>query len=57
MLTPIDYGKNFLQTLYNERNADGAAGYLADDLVWVTPDEILFCAFRCRTIRSYTTSI
>ena len=40
MLTPIDYGKNFLQTLYNERNADGAAGYLADDLVWVTPDEI-----------------
>ena len=40
MLTPIDYGKNFLQTLYNERNAEGAAGYLADDLVWVTPDEI-----------------
>lgn len=40
MATPIDFGKEFLHTLYRERDLDRAITYLADDIVWVTPEEI-----------------
>lgn len=39
-MTPIDFGKNFIYSLYQERDAAAAAAVLADDLVWVTPDGI-----------------
>lgn len=39
-MTPIDFGKNFLYSLFQDRNAQTAAAALADDIVWVTPDEI-----------------
>lgn len=41
MDTPIDFGKNFLTALFRERDAGKAASYLADDIVYVTPDHIL----------------
>lgn len=41
MGTPIDFGKDFLQALYRERDLEKTLGFLADDIVWVTPDEIL----------------
>ncbi len=40
MATPIDFGKEFLHILYRERDVDRAVTYLADDIVWVTPEEI-----------------
>ncbi len=40
MQTPIDYGKKFLETLYNRRDARLTIEFLAADIVIVTPDEI-----------------
>lgn len=41
MDTPIDFGKDFLHTLYRERDAKKACAFLADDIVWITPSKIL----------------
>ncbi len=41
MRTPIDFGKEFLQAFFNKRQAKEALTFLADDVVWLTPDEIL----------------
>ena len=41
MRTPIDFGKEFLQAYFNKRDAKEALKYLAEDIVWLTPDEIL----------------
>ncbi len=40
MQTPIDFGKDFIDSLFHQRDAKGALSYLADDVVWITPDEI-----------------
>ena len=40
MQTPIDFGKQFIELFFNKRDAEGTLAQLADDLVWVTPDEI-----------------
>lgn len=52
MGTPIDFGKDFLHTLYRERDAEKAMGFLADDVVWITPDEILHLKTR-KEIRDF----
>lgn len=40
MTTPIDYGKEFLENYWHNRDAAATLTYLADDVVWITPDEI-----------------
>lgn len=37
--TPIDFGKDFLRTLYTKRDAQEVEQYLAADLVWITPEQ------------------
>ena len=40
MKTPIDFGKDFLYKLYDERDADACQKMLAGDLVWITPENM-----------------
>lgn len=40
MKTPIDFGKEFLHTLFDQRDADACQGMLAGDLVWITPENM-----------------
>ena len=56
LMTPIDFGKNFIYSLYQDRNAQTAAAALADDIVWVTPDEIFHLKTR-KEIQDFTESL
>ncbi|MBO5998337.1 MAG: hypothetical protein J6P87_01475 [Lachnospiraceae bacterium] len=40
MLTPIDFGKEYLDTFYHKQDAEAALSFLADDLVYVSADEV-----------------
>lgn len=40
MQTPIDFGKSFLYTFFDQRDADSCLKMLAGDLVWITPEEM-----------------
>lgn len=40
MQTPIDFGKDFLNKLFDERDADACLKMLAGDLVWITPEDM-----------------
>ena len=40
MKTPIDFGKEFLHTFFDRRDADACQGMLAGDLVWITPENM-----------------
>lgn len=41
MQTPIDYGKQFITDYFSRKDAEEILAFLSDDIVWVTPDEIL----------------
>ncbi len=40
MQTPIDFGKEFLIKLFDQRDADACMAMLAGDLVWITPENL-----------------
>ena len=40
MQTPIDFGKDFLNRLFDQRDADACKAMLAGDLVWITPESM-----------------
>ena len=40
MKTPIDFGKEFLYRLFDQRDADACQKMLAGDLVWITPENM-----------------
>ena len=40
MQTPIDFGKDFLNRLFDQKDADACLKMLAGDLVWITPEEM-----------------
>ena len=40
MKTPIDFGKDFLYRLFDQRDADACQKMLAGDLVWITPESM-----------------
>lgn len=40
MKTPIDFGKDFLYRLFDQRDADACQKMLAGDLVWITPENM-----------------
>lgn len=40
MKTPIDFGKDFLYKLFDQRDADACQKMLAGDLVWITPENM-----------------
>ena len=40
MNTPIDFGKEFLYRLFDQRDADACQKMLAGDLVWITPENM-----------------
>jgi hypothetical protein len=40
MQTPIDFGKEFLNRLFDHRDADACMAMLAGDLVWITPENL-----------------
>lgn len=46
MQTVIEFGKEFLVTFYTNRDAQESLPYLAEDVVWVTPEEVYH--FRAR---------
>ena len=55
MLSAIDYGKEFLTQYFNKRDIDAAAALLADDVIWITPDEIRHLRSR-KSIRDFIVS-
>ena len=40
MQTPIDFGKNFLNTFFSMRDPDKCLEDLAYDVVWITPKQM-----------------
>ena len=40
MQTAIDFGKDFLENYYHKQDAEACLTYLADDIVWIAPDEV-----------------
>ena len=40
MQSAIDFGKEFLTQYFNKRDAAATAAFLADDIIWITPNEI-----------------
>ena len=40
MQTPIDFGKDFLNKYFDEKDVDGCLSMLAGDLVWITPEDM-----------------
>lgn len=40
MQTPIDFGKEFLNKYFDEKDVDGCLSMLAGDLVWITPEDM-----------------
>ena len=40
MQTPIDFGKEYLDTFYHKQDTEAALSFLADDLVYVSQDEV-----------------
>lgn len=40
MVSAIDFCKNFLTQYFNKKDADAANAFLADDVIWITPNEI-----------------
>ena len=40
MLTPIDFGKNFLNRYFDQKDEDACLEMLAEDLVWITPEDM-----------------
>lgn len=55
MLSAIDYGKEFLTQYFNKRDIDAAAALLADDVIWITPDEIRHLRSR-KSVRDFIVS-
>ena len=55
MLSAIDYGKEFLIQYFNKRDINAAAALLADDVIWITPDEIRHLRSR-KSIRDFIVS-
>ncbi len=51
-MTAIDFGKEFLQALYYDRDVEKTASFLAGDLIWVTPEEVLHLKSN-KAIRDY----
>ena len=40
MITPIDYGKEFLDAYFHKQNLEECEAHLADDLIWVTARQV-----------------
>ncbi len=40
MQSAIDFGKDFLTAFFNKKDADATSAFLADDIIWITPNEI-----------------
>lgn len=40
MQSAIDFGKNFLTAFFNKKDVDATSAFLADDIIWITPNEI-----------------
>ncbi len=40
MQSAIDFGKDFLTQYFNKKDADATCAFLADDIIWITPNEI-----------------
>lgn len=40
MQSAIDFGKSFLTQYFNKRDPEAAKAYLADDVIWITPNDI-----------------
>lgn len=40
MQSAIDFGKNFLNSFFNKKDVDAVSTFLADDIIWITPNEI-----------------
>ena len=40
MITPIDYGKEFLDAYFHKQNLEECEAHLSDDLVWVTAKQV-----------------
>lgn len=40
MQSAIDFGKDFLTQFFNKKDADATCTFLADDIIWITPNEI-----------------
>lgn len=40
MQSAIDFGKDFLTAFFNKKDADATSSFLADDIIWITPNEI-----------------
>lgn len=40
MQSAIDFGKDFLTQYFNKKDADATCSFLADDIIWITPNEI-----------------
>lgn len=40
MQSAIDFGKNFLNSFFNKKDVDVVSTFLADDIIWITPNEI-----------------
>ena len=38
MMTAIDFGKEFLECLFHRQDMEGAQAFLAEDIVWISPD-------------------
>ena len=41
MQTPIDFGKKFIHTYFRKRNVEESMAFLSDDIIWISPEEIL----------------
>ena len=40
MVSAIDFCKNFLTQYFNKKDVDATEAFLADDVIWITPNEI-----------------
>ena len=40
MQTPIDFGKEFLEDFYRQRDVEKSAAYFGEDVIWVSPTSI-----------------
>lgn len=52
MQSAIDFGKDFLTAFFNKKDADATCAFLADDIIWVTPNDIRHLK-NARSIREF----
>ena len=52
MQTPIDFGKNFLNSFFSSRDPDLCLEDMAYDVVWITPKQMYHFLFRASKFRT-----